>query len=98
MSSLNRPAVAILLPDSEADPVGLELRDGGFDAIYVRRARELTDLVATRRDIVMAVIDAEADIDGDDAWAALQESGRSIPALIVVDETSLDTCDLSAPG
>ncbi|HET7828141.1 MAG TPA: AAA family ATPase [Candidatus Limnocylindrales bacterium] len=98
MASLHRPAVAILLPDSEAEPVGLELHEGGFDAIYVRRARELTDLVATRRDIVTAVIDAEADIDGEDAWAALQESGRSIPALIVVDEASLDSLDLGAPG
>jgi cellulose biosynthesis protein BcsQ len=98
MASLNRPAVAILLPDSEADPVGLELHEGGFDAIYVRRARELADLVATRRDVVTAVIDAEADIDGEDAWAALQESGRSIPALIVVDPASLDALDLGAPG
>ena len=61
MSTLSRPAVAILLPDSEADPVGLELHAGGFDPIYVRRARELTDLLATRRDIVVAVIDAQAD-------------------------------------
>jgi cellulose biosynthesis protein BcsQ len=98
MASLNRPAVAILLPDSEADPVGLELHEGGFDAIYVRRARELADLVATRRDVITAVIDAEADIDGEDAWAALQESGRSIPALIVVDPASLDALDLGAPG
>src|SRR5690242_13538974 len=98
MSSLNRPAVAILLPDAEAEHVGLELHAGGFDAIYVRRARELTDLVTTRRDIVTAVIDAEADIDGEDAWAALQESGRTIPALIVVDASSLDSLDLSAPG
>jgi Flp pilus assembly CpaE family ATPase len=98
MASLNRPAVAILLPDSEADPVGLELHAGGFDPIYVRRARELTDLVATRRDVVTAVIDAEADLDGEDAWAALQESGRSIPALIVVDAASLDSLDLAAPG
>ena len=99
MSTLSRPAVAILLPDSEADPVGLELHAGGFDPIYVRRARELTDLLATRRDIVVAVIDAQADdIDGEDAWAALHESGRSIPALLVVDASSLDSLDESAPG
>ena len=98
MATLSRPAVAILLPDSEADPVGLELHAGGFDPIYVRRARELTDLLATRRDIVVAVIDAQADdIDGEDAWAALQES-RSIPALLVVDATSLDSLDDAVPG
>jgi cellulose biosynthesis protein BcsQ len=99
MATLSRPAVAILLPDSEADPVGLELHAGGFDPIFVRRARELTDLLATRRDIVVAVIDAQADdIDGEDAWATLQESGRSIPALLVVDATSLDSLDDSVPG
>ena len=99
MATLSRPAVAILLPDSEADPVGLELHAGGFDPIFVRRARELTDLLATRRDIVVAVIDAQADdIDREDAWAALHESGRSIPALLVVDGTSLDSLDDSVPG
>ncbi|HKF86040.1 MAG TPA: AAA family ATPase [Candidatus Limnocylindrales bacterium] len=98
MSSLSRPAVAVLLPDAEADPVGLELHAAGFDPIYVRRARELTDLLATRRDVAIAVIDAEADIDGEDAWAALHPGGRSIPALIVVDDASLDALDSSAPG
>ena len=99
MATLSRPAVAILLPDSEADPVGLELHAGGFDPIYVRRARELTDLLATRRDIVVAVIDAQADdIDGEDAWAALHEGCRSIPALLVVDASSLESLEESAPG
>ena len=99
MVSLSRPAVAILLPDSEADHVGLELHAGGFDPIYVRRARELIELLATRRDVVVAVIDAQADdIDGEDAWAALHESGRSVPALLVVDSTSLDSLDDAMTG
>ena len=33
-----------------------------------------------------------------DAWAALHEGGRSIPALLVVDASSLDSLDESATG
>ena len=41
MSTAIRPAVAVLLPDSERDPVALELHNGGLDPIVVRNAREL---------------------------------------------------------
>jgi pilus assembly protein CpaE len=95
MSPLSRPAVALLLPGAAADPVGLELHAAGFDPIHVRRGRELTDLLATRRDVAVAVIDAQADIDGEDSWAALQLGNRSIPALIVVDQAALDVLDSS---
>ncbi|MES1239475.1 MAG: hypothetical protein ABUL57_01295, partial [Chloroflexota bacterium] len=65
MSPVVRPAVAILLPDAEADPVALELHGGGFDPIFVRHGRELAETLALRKEIVLAVIDPEADPDLD---------------------------------
>jgi len=94
-----RPAVALLLPESERDPVALELHAGGFDVIFVREARELRDTLAARRDVAVAVIDAANDPeDANDALVALHEKGRSVPALLVVDLEALDSLDLSSPG
>lgn len=99
MSPAARPTVAILLPDGERDPVAIELQAGGFDAVYARTPRELNDLLATRRDVVIAVIDVESDpVSGSDAWDVLHEAGRNIPALLVVDDAALGRLDLSAPG
>src|SRR5919107_1931618 len=99
MSPVARPAVAILLPDDESGPVATELQAAGFDPIFVRHARELTETLAARRDVVLAVLDAETDpLDGSDAWMILHEGGRNIPALLVVDENALDTLDPSAAG
>jgi pilus assembly protein CpaE len=99
VSALTRPAVAVLLPDSERDPVALELHHGGYDALFVRDARELRDLVTVRRDIVVAIIDAESQYDaGAAAWEALHTGGRSIPALMVVDVAALDDLDYEAAG
>jgi cellulose biosynthesis protein BcsQ len=96
MSTAARPAVAVLLPDGEADPVALELHAAGFDPIFVRTARELTDTLAVRRDIVIAVADATDDGEGSGVAALLDQAGRTIPALLVVDEASLDTLSESA--
>jgi MinD-like ATPase involved in chromosome partitioning or flagellar assembly len=99
VSPAARPAVAILLPDPERDPVALELHGGGFDPVFARTPRELGDLVAARRDVVVAVIDMETDPQfALDAWATLHESGRNIPALLVVDDAALDSVDLAGPG
>jgi MinD-like ATPase involved in chromosome partitioning or flagellar assembly len=99
MSPVARPVVAILLPETERDPVALELHGGGFDPVFARTPRELGDLVAARRDVVLAVIDVENDPEyGLEAWATLHESGRNIPALLVVDDVALEALDLAAPG
>ena len=99
MAASTRPVVAILLPDAERDPVAEELNEGGFDALFVRDARQLGDTLASRRDVVVAVIDADDDPDGaTDAWATLHEHGRNIPALMVVGPASFDTLDLEGPG
>jgi pilus assembly protein CpaE len=99
MSPVARPAVAILLPDGEQDPVAIELMGAGFDPIFVRHGRELNEVLAVRRDIVLAVIDTETDpLAGTDAWAVLHEGGRTIPALLVVEASALESLDVAASG
>jgi pilus assembly protein CpaE len=100
MASQNaRPAIAILLPASERDPVVAELRVAGFEPIAVSDSRELAALVASRRDVAVGVIDVEGEPDGGaSTWALLHESGRNIPALLVVNPAALDRLDTSSPG
>jgi cellulose biosynthesis protein BcsQ len=97
MSPVVRPAVAILLPDAEAEPVALELHAGGFDPIFVRHGRELAETLALRKEIVLAVIDPEADPDNaPGAYGAARPAVRTIPALVVIDEDSLDDLETAA--
>jgi MinD-like ATPase involved in chromosome partitioning or flagellar assembly len=94
-----RPSIAVLLPPSECDPVGAELRNGGFDPVFVHDAQELRAVAGVRRDIAVAIIDVESDAEvGSDAWAVLHESGRSIPALLVVNDAMLDQLNPEAEG
>jgi len=96
MSPAVRPAVAILLPDSEADPVALELHAGGFDPIFVRHGRELVETLALRKEIVLAVVDPAADPDNDlDGLGGPRPATRTSPALIVVDADGLEDFDPS---
>ena len=96
MTAAVRPAVAILLPDSEADPVALELHAGGFDPIFVRHGRELVETLALRKEIVLAVVDPAADPDNDlDGLGGARPATRTSPALIVVDADGLEDFDPS---
>jgi pilus assembly protein CpaE len=99
MAGVSRPTIAVLLPASECDPVGGELRKGGFDPVFVRDAGELRAVLGTRRDIGVAIIDVESDPElGSDAWTVLHESGRSIPSLLVVSDAMLDQLDPEVGG
>ena len=96
MSPAVRPAVAVLLPDSEADKVALELHAGGFDPIFVRHGRELVETLALRKEIVLAVVDPAADPDNDlDGLGGARPATRTSPALIVVDADGLEDFDPS---
>ena len=98
-SSVGRPAVTVLLPDSELEPVSEELRKGGFDPIPVLDARELAAQLAARRDIVIAVIDMEGDpTGGHAARSALHAAKRNIPALLVVNASTLERMGAEAAG
>jgi len=98
-SAAGRPAVVLLLPNSERAPVAEELVEGGFDPIVVKDPQELEGVLATRREIAVGVIDLDTDLDaGIWGWSLLNESGRSIPALLVVNTSTLDRLDLARSG
>jgi pilus assembly protein CpaE len=86
-----RPAVAIALPPDEASPVAAQLREAGFEAITVTHPDQLEALLGARRDIAVAVIDGETDLDTSlEYYSILHDGVRSVPAVLVV---SLDTLD-----
>lgn len=88
---MTRPAVVIALPPDEASPVGAELRDAGFPVLTVASAEELATLLASRRDIAVAILDGETDFDASlEYYGLLRENDRAIPALMVVSPRALD--------
>ena len=96
--TLGRPAVAVLLPPAERTHVVDELRKAGYDPLTISTSSELADLMATRRDIAVGVIDVDGDPDdAGRAWDLLH-GGRDIPALLVVNPQTLDRLDPYAEG
>jgi MinD-like ATPase involved in chromosome partitioning or flagellar assembly len=86
-----RPAVAIALPPDEATPVAAELREAGFPSITVTQPDQLEALLASRRDIAVAILDGETDFDQSlEYYGCLRDHGRSIPALMVVSPRALE--------
>lgn len=86
-----RPAVVIALPPDEAAPVASELREAGFPSIVVDQPDQLESLLATRRDIAVAILDGETDFDLSlEYYGLLREGGLAIPALMVVSPHALD--------
>ena len=100
MESLaGHPAVAVFLPPTERELVAEELREGGFDPIVIHGPAELEGVLASRRDLVVALIDMGADYEtGSTCWSLLHAGGRNVPSLLVVDTVSLDRIDIEAPG
>jgi Flp pilus assembly CpaE family ATPase len=99
MSPTGRPCIAVLLPASEQAPVIDELRAGGFETVTVADTRDLEALIASRRDVAVAIVDVENDFDGGTAtWSLLHSGGRSIPSLLVINPATFDRMDTSAPG
>ncbi len=86
-----RPAVVIALPPDEAAPVASELREAGFPSIVVDQPDQLDALLASRRDVAVAILDGETDFDQSlEYYGLLREGGRAIPALMVVSPRSVD--------
>jgi pilus assembly protein CpaE len=97
--SLSRPAVALLLPPAERDPVAAELHAGGFDPVPLDDVRDLAALMATRTDVAVGIIDAEVEPEQATlAWSLLQDAGRPVPALLIVNPATMDALDTSGPG
>lgn len=94
-----RPAIAVALPGSEATPVSAELRAAGFTVATVTHADELEALLASRRDVAVAILDGETDLDQSlEYYGLLRDGGRAIPALMVVSQRALARLDPSSGG
>ncbi len=86
-----RQAVVIALPADERGPVSTELSAAGFETIAVGRPEELEALLASRRDIAVAILDGENEFDLSlEFYGLLHDEGRGIPALMVVSPRALD--------
>jgi len=86
-----RPAIVIALPPSERTVVADELRSAGFEAIVVGSHEELEALLAVRRDISVAILDGENDLNETlEFYGLLHEGSREIPALMVMSPKALD--------
>ncbi len=92
-------AVALLLPRTEAEQVAAELEAGGFDAFVVEDARELRELLESRPDVVVGVLDADGDpVGASQAWELMHRGVRSIPALMIIDPLTIDRLELNGAG
>ena len=80
-----RPAIAVALPGNEAAPVAAELRAAGFTVASISRPEQLEALLASRRDVAVAILDGETDLDQSlEYYSLLRDAGRAIPALMVM--------------
>jgi pilus assembly protein CpaE len=94
-----RPAIAVALPASESAPVSAELRAAGFTVATVAHPDELEALLASRRDVAVAILDGETDLDQSlEYYGLLRDTGRAIPALMVVSERALAKLDPNSGG
>jgi MinD-like ATPase involved in chromosome partitioning or flagellar assembly len=92
-----RPAIAVALPSNEATPVAAELRAAGFTVATVTHPDELEALLASRRDVAVAILDGETDLDQSlEYYGLLRENGRQIPALMVMSDRALARMDASS--
>ncbi len=86
-----RPAIVIALPQSERSVVADELRSAGFEAIVIGSPDELEALLASRRDVAVAILDGESDLNESlEYYGLLHEGSRDIPALMVMSPKALD--------
>ena len=94
-----RPSIAIALPPDESVPVATELREAGFNVITVNEPDELEALLASTRDVGVAILDGETDFDRSlEFYGLLRDAGRAIPALMVVSQRTLDQLGSRAGG
>lgn len=86
-----RQAIVVALPPEERAPVVSQLREAGFEPIAINRPDELEALLASRRDVAVAILDGESDFDTSlEYYGLLHEDGRDIAALMVVSPRALD--------
>ncbi|MEX2010757.1 MAG: AAA family ATPase [Chloroflexota bacterium] len=86
-----RQAIVVALPPEERALVVTQLREAGFEPIAVNRPEELEALLGSRRDVAVAILDGENDLDTSlEYYGLLHEDGRDIAALMVISPRALD--------
>jgi len=86
-----RPAIAIALPRDERGPVTDVLREAGFEALAIERPADLEAQLAAGREIGVAILDGESDLDTSlEYYGLLHEEGRAVPALMVLSPRALE--------
>jgi len=86
-----RPAVVVALPTEETGPVVAELKGAGFEAIPVAHPTQLEALLGERRDIGVAILDGESDLDATlEYYSLLHDGGQAVPALMVVSPSEME--------
>jgi pilus assembly protein CpaE len=94
-----RPAIAITLPHDERDGVAAALLEADLEPLVVRRPVELEAHLAAGREIGVAILDMESDIDTSlELYAILHEGGRDVPALMVMSPRALDRVGAAHAG
>jgi Flp pilus assembly CpaE family ATPase len=88
---MGRQAILVALPRDEQVAVTRELAEAGFEALAVTTPDELEAVLATRREVGVAILDGESDFDRSlEFYSLLHDADRDIPALMVVSPRALD--------
>jgi pilus assembly protein CpaE len=88
---VGRPAIAIALPRDEREVVADALREAELDPIVVTRPEELEAQLEAGRDVAVAILDGENDLDTSlECYSLLHDGGRDIPALMVMSTRTLE--------
>lgn len=88
---MGRPAIAIALPRDEREAVAAALRDADLEVVAVHEPTDLEIQLDAGRDIALAVLDGEFDLDTTlECYALLHEGGRDIPAVMVLSPRALE--------
>jgi cellulose biosynthesis protein BcsQ/CheY-like chemotaxis protein len=87
------------LPLAEFSAVREHLTEAGYEAVAVKSAEELSQLLATRSDVNVVILDGDNDFDGTlEMYAVLHEGARDIPALMLMPPRSLGRMGLGGRG
>ncbi|MGZ6265657.1 MAG: hypothetical protein ACXWN4_01965, partial [Candidatus Limnocylindrales bacterium] len=75
------------------------LAEAGYEAVAVETGEDLEKLFASRSDVGVAILDGERDFDHTlEMYALLHESGRDIPALMLMPPRALGRMGLGGTG
>lgn len=94
-----RPAIAIALPRDEREPVAEALRAADLEPIVVGDPLELEAHLEAGRTFALVILDGETDFDTSlEYYGLIHESGRDIPALMVLSQRALERVGVAHAG